>query len=388
MSEHDESAEAAAHQALVASAQQAIAAGDAARAVELLRQAVRLAPFRQDTRELLGVALEMALQSGVNLAAVATPSAAVPGAAPASVPAAGVVPPDMGAGAIMGARPAAPASPVKAFQRLHRETSLRLRLWLAGATVLLLFCATLAIILYTPVREYMARLQAQKDPKARELAMQQEEAQKRIQQQNYAKALEILENAKSKAEKPEDLAAIAKQKAEALRDQADALYKQDKYEEAIPFYLQAIEIQKNSVDLYKSLARAHYYQAENLRLSAGKKTPPPNKQKMDGHYQEAEKSFRRVLELDEKNVEVAKLLALTYIRLNLSSKAIYKCYQILLWAPKSDEAKWAREQLISRNHDPNKIPEALEQESKEDSASGDKVKSNGDKAKSNGDKGK
>jgi len=275
------------------------------------------------------------------------------------------------------------APPARAFQRLQRETSLRLRLWFAGATVFLCFCAALAIILFTPVREYLARMQAQKDPKARELEKQQEEARARMEQQNYPKAQEILDNAAKKAEKPEDKAAIAKQKAEALKAQAEALYKQDKYEEAIPLYLQALEIQKDSVDILKNLSRAHYYQAEKLRLNPNKKSPIVSKQKMDSSYKEAETCFRRVLELDEKNVEIAKLLALTYIRLNFSSKAIYKCYQILQWAPKSDEAKWAKEQLISRNKDPNKIPEALEQEARDDGAAGDsaKPKTNGDKSK-------
>ena len=331
--------------------QSALASGDPGRAVSVLREACRLAPFRRDLREALAEALEKAMADGVDIAPAPARNAKQPPRerqTPKTAPAAPRFQP---------ARP--PRNPMFSDRRpivvseaaAPRAPSITPWIWFSVITLFSCIAAVGYVLYNVDVRELVNSVKM--TPKDREISDLIKKSDTLIVQQRYDGAIGALDDA-LKLE-PDNPSSIQKKKAEAYATQAEQVYRGERYEAAADLYQRATQCDPESSELYYELGSAHYFAAFTMKTPPGSAAKSSVKAKVDEHYGAAERAFKRAIQLDPANLRAYTSLANTYIRLNRVNDAIAQWIRVIELAPDSTEAGHVRRNLLIRHVDVDKI---------------------------------
>jgi tetratricopeptide (TPR) repeat protein len=272
-------------------------------AIQNIRTALKLAPFRQDIKELLAQALD-------RRPAVTRKIQPVDGEKE--------IPP----------KPA-------------RKPGINIGLWLFLFSILTLSSVAFFFFFSSSIQiliSNIARPNEEKhiSPSDREAAALYKGAELLQDQRRFSEAIEEIKKALEK--KPTDQKRFEMKLAELFFQQGEAYDKKDDYSKAIDSYEKSIQYNPESVDAYYGLAWASYLQGrknQNRRL------------KYQTYYEKAVSALQKILELDPNHIRAKDTLARVYIARNETPKAAEMYRQIIKQGPESSEADRARRALKS-----------------------------------------
>ncbi len=290
-------------------------------AAELFRRIMQRAPFRQDARQALAVALQRQMAAVTEQSAAASNGNGVPLVTAAST---------------TGRGPA-------------RPTRIRVRLWpLLWALVGTAAVIAAASIVYQYGRQWIegarrpARAASVGNPVLEKIGEDLRRADNAVGREQYEEALRILENARLTALSfdPPDTMTVALKMASVYAAQAQAFYRKENYDKALEAALEGLKHNP-------TLAQLHYvagqsYERKGLHAASANDTV-----RARGFYQQAAEALEKCVEADPEFLAAWELLGKTYARFD-EVKAIETWQKIVRRAPDTPEGKKARDYLEGR----------------------------------------
>ncbi|MCX8037269.1 MAG: tetratricopeptide repeat protein [Candidatus Sumerlaeia bacterium] len=290
-------------------------------AADLFRRIMQRAPFRQDARQGLALALQrqMATENGRT-----------------STPSNGTGTPLVTAASTTGRGPA-------------RATRIRVRLWpLVWALVGTTAVVTAASIVYQYGRHWIegshrpARPAPAGHPALEKIGDDLRRADNALGREQYDEALRILESARLTALSfdPPDTMTVALKMAAVYAAQAQAFYRKENYDKALEAALEGLKHNP-------SLAQLHYvvgqsYERKGLHAASANDTV-----RARTFYQQAAEALEKCVAADPEFLAAWDLLGKTYARFD-EVKAIETWQKIVRRAPDTPEGKKARDYLEGR----------------------------------------
>jgi len=296
----------------------ALKSGDIETAINYFKRAIRMAPFRQDIKELLADALDRRpLKKG------AIPQKEEPEE-------------EEEGEEIEDEEEIIPPPVVQAPQK-----GVRIGLWL------LLFCAlcltSLGFFFFfsNAIQNFIANLASSKSELQisladREAAALYKEAELLQDQRRYTEAIQSIQKAIEK--NPTNLKQFETKLAELYFGRAEIFYNRDDYPKAIESYEKAVEHNPDSAEYHYGLGWANYI--------LGRKNQN-RRQRAQAYYEKAQSAFQKSLQLEPDNIRAKNALAQVYIAQNDAAKAAELYRQIIRQDSTSIEAERARRALQS-----------------------------------------
>jgi tetratricopeptide (TPR) repeat protein len=294
----------------------ALKSGDIETAINRFKRAIRMAPFRQDIKDLLADALDRRpLKKGAIPQREETEEEEEEEEIEEEI-----IPPQV------------VQTPRK---------GVRIGLWL------LLFCAlcltSLGFFFFfsNAIQNFITNLTSSKEdaqisPADRESAALYKEAELLQDQRRYSEA--ILSIQKAIGKNPTNQKQFETKLAELYYEQAEIFYKRDDYPKAIASYEKAVEHNPDSAEYHYGLGWANYI--------LGRKNQS-KRQRAIVYYEKAQVAFQKSLELEPDNIRAKNALAQVYIAQNDAAKAAELYRQIIRQDSTSIEAERARRALQS-----------------------------------------
>ena len=290
---------------LVESGISAMAEGESEAAAMRFRKALRLAPFRQDIKQLLAEALDKRPLEG-------KPQ-----------------PPKT-----RKKKKSTPAPP-------RKKGGIKIGLWLLIFSALCLSSLAFFFFFSSTIQQFIgnlatARNEAKISPSDREAATLYKTAELLQDQRRYAEAIQALQ--KALENNPTDEKQFEIKLAELFFEQGEDFYKKDEYLKAIESYKKAVEYNPDSEEYYYGLGWAYYIQG---RKNQNRRKP------YHTYFDNALDAFLKVLERETDNLRAKNAMARVYIARNETPRAAEMYRQIIRDSPDSREAEKAKRALKS-----------------------------------------
>ncbi|MBN1902666.1 tetratricopeptide repeat protein [Candidatus Sumerlaeota bacterium] len=272
-------------------------------AIERIREALKLAPFRQDIKELLAQALDRRPEVTRKIKPIDGDKEIVP--------------------------------------RSARKPGINVGLWLFLFTILTLTSVAFFFFFSSSIQTFISNIARPNEekhisPTDREAAALYKSAELLQDQRRYSEAIDEIKKALEK--KPTDRKRYEMKLATLYYLIGESHDKNDDYIKAIDSYEKAIQNNPEYIDAYYGLGWANYLQGrknQNRRL------------KYQSYYDKALVSLQKILELDATHIRARDTLARVYIAMNDTAKAAEMYRQIIRQNPESGEAERARRSLKS-----------------------------------------
>lgn len=272
-------------------------------AIQNIRTALKLAPFRQDIKELLAQALDRRPMVTRKIKSVDGESAISP--------------------------------------KPDRKPGINIGLWLFFFTFLTLTSVAFFFFFSSSIQTFISNIARPREekhisPADREAAALYKSAGLLQDQRRFSEAIEEIKKALEK--KPTDQKRFETKLAELLYLQGEAYDKNDDYSKAIESYEKAIQYNPEYIEAYYGLAWSCYLQGrknQNRRL------------KYQSYYDKALSALQKILELQPNHIRAEDTLARVYIARNETTKAAEMYRRIIKQEPESSEADRARRALKS-----------------------------------------
>ncbi len=335
--------------ALISAGIQALESGDATRAVELLREAARLAPFRKDARDVLALALQQTM-ANTHAAEMAAPpqsreprdSAQANAAAPS--PSQTEAPPRRSIGGGFSSFAKDEGHFQKQVEPFVRSNTLAPKLWFILLTVVI--CAIVAAYVITQVNVGQIIEDIHTTPEERQAKEEIERIDRLIQDGQFDAALtKAAETAPAAGDLENE---IQKKKVAALQGMAAGLMAESKYEESIPLLEEAMGLLEparltdtdTETDMFFLMGQAYFKWAEVLRINGKLKT----NEKVELYGKAAEYLQKTILR-DDKNLQAYVMLGHAHIIMGNILEASEYWNRVIEIKPDSIWAEEAMENL-------------------------------------------
>ena len=300
---------------LLEKAVEALEKEDYNRAIEYIRKAIDLAPFRQDLKDLLAHALDR--------------------------------------------KPFAPSPPTPRMEgeeeektedreeerpitrQTPKKAGISIGLWLFVFSVLCIASLAFFFFFSNAIQIFVSNISSPKEeirlsPTDREAATLFKTAEFLQEQKRFSEAIDTLQKAIDK--NPSDKKQYEQKLAELYFNLGEYYEGKNDYPRAITSYEKAVQLNPNSSDYYYGLGWTNYIQ--------GRKYQNRN-QRHQPYYDKSLEALKKSLELDPDNLVAKKALARLYIARNETTKAAEMYRQIIRQSPDSSEADQARRALKS-----------------------------------------
>ncbi len=300
--------------ALNSLAQRGIAAledEDYEEAIACFRKALKQAPFRQDIKSLLAVALDRK---------------------PLRKTSAALSPPQ-----VKQKAPAGAESP---------RRNIRIGVWLLIFSALCLISLAFFFFFSSAIQTFLSNVAKRKDvievsPSEREATALYKTAELLQDQRRYSEAIEAIRKALEK--NPANQKQFEDKLAALYYEKGEFLYKKDEYSKAIASYEKAAQHNPDSPEYYYGLGWAYYIQG---RKNQNRHRP------YRSYFEKALKAFGEVLKREPANLRAKNALARVYIARNETTKAAKIYREIIRLDTEGTEAERARRALRSMGFKP------------------------------------
>lgn len=290
--------------ALADEARDALRAGDSAGAVQLLRAACKVSPFRDDLRDALSAALEADLRTDFSgddedeeweeEEEVKKPSVSR-------------------------------ASRTTRKNISRRIPSVEPKIWFGVVTAFLCAGAVAFVLTQVNVIDLLRRSTA--DPIEQNIDELYQNSIVYMGQQRYPEAVSALEQAL--ALQPADPRFLLDLMADIYAKQGDQLTNDKRYADAVDIYLKAVDYRDDSADLFHELGFAQYKAARQLQEDASLVRDSKTRATIKQYDESAIRSFEHALDLDAGHLFARHTLALALIKTGSVARATTELAEIL-----------------------------------------------------------
>jgi len=287
----------------------ALESEDYERAITYFRRALKQAPFRQDIKELLALALDRRpLHKATADLSQSHKEASVPKSPPAR--------------------------------------RIKIGVWLLIFSALCLTSLAFFFFFSNAIQTFLSNVARSKQeetlsPAEREAAALYKTAELLQDQRRYSEAIDAIKKALEK--NPSNQKQFQDKLAELYYDKAEFLYKRDEYSKAIENYEKAVQHNPDSPEYYYGLGWAYYIQ--------GRRNQNRHKHYRT-YFDRALKAFEEVLKREPANLRAKNAIARVYIARNEPTKAAQMYREIIRQDTEGTEAERARRALRSMGFKP------------------------------------